>query len=276
MASSAKSTSSELTARVAAELEAALSPGAHLLLGLSGGIDSVSLLHILKQLSPRLQFSLGAVHVHHGISPNADDWAGFCESLCRELAVPLAVERVNVGRFSDLGPEGAARAARYEAFASHECDFLALAQHRDDQAETLLLQLLRGAGVLGLSGMPPVRPGRETHKGVLRPLLGASRAEIKAFAAARSLQWIQGPKQQQQRTGTEFHPSAGAPAMRNGYRMPKVHGALGFHLGEGANFSIYWAPGNSWLQHGTRLKFRPFRPWGFSQKHAGPIFPRGG
>ncbi|OGA27979.1 MAG: tRNA lysidine(34) synthetase TilS [Betaproteobacteria bacterium RIFCSPLOWO2_02_FULL_65_24] len=193
MASSGKSTSSDLPARVARELGGALFPAAHVVLGLSGGVDSASLLVILSELAERMQFSLRAVHVHHGLSANADCWAAFCESLCDRLGIRLAVERVDIAPYRSLGLEGAARAARYEAFAKHDSDFLVLAQHRDDQAETLLLQLLRGAGPAGLAGMP--RLGRSAQlmfprRGVLRPLLGTSRAEIEAFARERGLEWV--------------------------------------------------------------------------------------
>jgi tRNA(Ile)-lysidine synthase len=129
------------------------------------------------------------------LSPNADGWSAFCESLCRRLGLRLAVERVDISAYRSLGVEGAARAARYEAFARHESDFLVLGQHRDDQAETLLLQLLRGAGPAGLAGMPSIQtvaraPAAFPRHGVLRPLLGSSRAEIESFARKRGLEWV--------------------------------------------------------------------------------------
>ena len=107
---------------------------------------------------------LSAVHVHHGLSPHADDWAAFCAAACRERGVPLTVSRVVVARRGGESLEAAARAARYAAFAALDVDGVALAHHADDQAETLLLQLMRGAGPHGIAAMargtPAPRPGR--------------------------------------------------------------------------------------------------------------------
>src|SRR5262245_34437184 len=138
MGNSRKPRSSELPARVAAAIAPAISPGANLAVGLSGGMDSVALLAALAELAPSMAFSLRAVHVNHGISPNAGDWAAFCERLCARLGLPLEVETVDIAPFRALGLEGAARKARYEVFSRIDADFLVLAQHRDDQAETLL------------------------------------------------------------------------------------------------------------------------------------------
>ena len=134
-----------------------------------------------------MDFSLSAVHVHHGLSVNADAWALHCESVCGRLDVSLAVHRVTV-RLDGHGLEGAARAARHRVFAAQECDFLVLAHHRDDQAETLLFRLLRGAGAHGLAAM--AEQGRFGERDILRPLLGVSRAELHDWACARKLAWI--------------------------------------------------------------------------------------
>src|SRR5437773_1972727 len=157
MGNSRNSSSSELPERVAAVLAPKIFPGAHLALGLSGGLDSVALLSILLELAPALKFSLRAVHVNHGISPNAARWAEFCTGLCAGLRVPFQLETVDIGTYRGLGLEGAARRSRYGALAGVDADFLVLAQHCDDQAETLLLRLLRGAGLRGLAAMAPLR-----------------------------------------------------------------------------------------------------------------------
>ena len=183
---------------MAAHLREFLFPGAHVVLGLSGGMDSVCLLHILAELAAQLRFSLRAVHVNHGISSNARDWAAFCRAACKRLGIPLVVENVDVAPHRHLGPEASARAARWSALLSHDADFLALAQHRDDQAETLLLQLMRGAGPAGLAGMAghalPARfragPGQRQLR-VLRPLLDWGRSEIEAFVRSRNLEWVE-------------------------------------------------------------------------------------
>ena len=190
MASSRNSRSSSLAVGVAAALQPVVHPGAHLVVGLSGGVDSVTLLAILADLAPVMLFSLRAVHIHHGISPNASSWAQFCQDLCRRLNLPLKVERVRVDDYHRLGVEGAARHARYGVYAREEADFIVLAHHRDDQAETLLLQLLRGSGPLGMAGMPELRPLAGSRAGILRPLLGFARADIEAWARSRGLEWI--------------------------------------------------------------------------------------
>src|SRR5262245_2507802 len=138
MASTRKPSSSDLVSEVAARLAPSLPPGARLTVGLSGGVDSVVLLALLAELAPRLRFALAAVHVNHGISPNAPRWAQFCAELCRRMDVPLQVEDVDISPWRALGLEGAARRARYAAYARLRTDVLAIAQHRDDQAETLL------------------------------------------------------------------------------------------------------------------------------------------
>src|SRR5262249_40837360 len=191
MGNSRKPSSSELPERVAAAIAPAVSPGAHLVAGLSGGMDSVVLLSILARLARDMAFSLRAVHVDHGISPNSGDWARFCSALCARIAIPLQVEAVDISPFRGLGLEAAARRARYEVFARVDADFLVLAQHRDDQAETLLLRLSRGTGLRGLAAMSPVRSIEGTRVRILRPLLRVSRAEIEEFARARGLEWVE-------------------------------------------------------------------------------------
>jgi tRNA(Ile)-lysidine synthase len=154
-------------------------------------MDSVALLSALAELAPGMRFSLRAVHVNHGISPNAARWAAFCTELCERLRVPLQVEAVDVGLHRNLGLEGAARKARYEVFSRVDADFVVLGQHRDDQAETLLLRLLRGAGLRGLAAMSPSRSISGTRARLLRPLLDLPRADIEAYAREHKLEWIE-------------------------------------------------------------------------------------
>src|SRR3989339_2289440 len=154
MASSRKLNLTDLSERLAAQIAPLLPAHSSILIGLSGGIDSVVLLHLLHRLAPRFFWRLSALHVHHGISPNADAWADFCAGLCAQYAIPLHIERVDIAPLREHGIEAAARKLRHAAFARQACDFVALAHHADDQAETLLLQLLRGAGVKGAAAMP--------------------------------------------------------------------------------------------------------------------------
>lgn len=177
--------------KVAAALAPAIFPGAHLVLGLSGGLDSVTLLALLQSLAPTLGFSLRAVHVNHGISPNAAHWAEFCTALCNRSRVPLQLETVSIAPYQSLGLEGAARRARYEVFARIDADFMVLAQHRDDQAETLLLRLLRGSGVRGLAAIPSSRSLAGARSRLLRPMLAVSRSEIETYARSQELEWVE-------------------------------------------------------------------------------------
>jgi tRNA(Ile)-lysidine synthase len=148
----------------------------------------VVLLHLLKSLEPRYRYTLSAVHVHHGLSPNAHAWAAFCRRLCKQYRIPLTVRRVKVVK-AGKGLEAAARAVRYEVFRELKTDCVALAHHLDDQAETVLMNLLRGAGLRGASGMSS--KGKLQGKTVLRPLLGVSRASILAYANRHKLEWIE-------------------------------------------------------------------------------------
>lgn len=185
MAATRNSLSADLRARVGALLATRLRSDERLWVGLSGGCDSVVLLHLLS----RLGFGkLSAIHVHHGLSQNADAWAAFCAGYCERLGFPLSIRHVTVDASSGLGLEAAARAARYAAFAECSGDCLLLAQHRGDQAETVLFNLLRGTGVTGAAGMPVERRFGEMR--LLRPLLDVSRAEIESYAAAEGLAWI--------------------------------------------------------------------------------------
>ncbi|MHC8385775.1 tRNA lysidine(34) synthetase TilS [Pseudomonas sp. LB3P14] len=161
----------------------------------SGGLDSTVLLHLLAHLAKTESLpALNAIHVHHGLQAVADAWPDHCQSVCDALGVPLQVVRVQVQPGASL--ERAARDARYAAFieATQANEVLMTAQHRDDQAETLLFRMLRGAGVRGLSGMPRQRP---LGKGqLLRPLLDVTRAELEAYAAEHRLSWIEDPSNQ--------------------------------------------------------------------------------
>lgn len=156
-----------------------------LTLGLSGGLDSIVLLHLLCDCNKSLPFQLRAHHIHHGLSANADAWADFCADTCKKLNIPLTISKVNINKNSGLGIEAAAREARYNALLNENADFICVAHHQDDQAETLLLQLARGAGVKGLAGMPKYQDK------LLRPLLDVPRSALEAYAKEHNFAWIE-------------------------------------------------------------------------------------
>jgi tRNA(Ile)-lysidine synthase len=182
-----RSMTKTLVSQVAAALEASgLRKSAKITVGLSGGVDSVVLLHLLRRglrLPPK---RLSAIHVNHQISAHAASWATHCRRFCRELGVSLKVAKVDVPRGNST--EAAARHARHAVFASTAANVVALAHNRDDQAETLLLQLLRGAGPRGLAAMPVFRSGIPAF---WRPLLDVPRSEIESYALHHGLTWVE-------------------------------------------------------------------------------------
>lgn len=184
-----KRTRPELSRQVEACLSRHLKPGSHVRVALSGGVDSVVLLHVLAELASRLPFTLSALHVHHGLHPQADAWAAHCLALCDRLGIPCEVVRVNVVRHSAQGLEAAARQSRYAALVRPGADAVALAHHLDDQAETVLFQLLRGGEPRALAAMPEAR----LHAGMLlvRPLLGVPKPALIDYARQHHLEWVE-------------------------------------------------------------------------------------
>ncbi|GAB2180302.1 tRNA lysidine(34) synthetase TilS [Denitratisoma sp. agr-D3] len=152
----------------------------------SGGLDSTVLLDAAATFcaASNSRIQLSAIHVNHGLSPNADAWEAHCRAQCQARGIPFEAVRVAVDR-QRPSLEAEARRARYEAFVHVAADFILQAHHQDDQAETLLLNLLRGTGVLGAAGIPQ-RQGR-----VLRPLLACAQGELREYATRRGLHWIE-------------------------------------------------------------------------------------
>lgn len=193
MAASRSRPSPDLATVVESRLRGWLGGGQHLCIGLSGGRDSIALLHLAVAAAPRLGITLSAVHVDHGLSPNAENWANFCAERCAALGVPFRLARCSVAPVAGEGLEAAARRARYAAFAECTADALALAHHAGDQAETLLFRLLRGSGVAGASGMPASRVlagagGRPLR--LLRPLLEVAPQAISDYVAQHKLAFV--------------------------------------------------------------------------------------
>jgi tRNA(Ile)-lysidine synthase len=167
---------------------AMLAGGETVLVAVSGGADSVALLHVLTTLAPAWRLTLHVLHVDHGLRPDSGRDADFVRALGERLGVPVAVERVQVGPGS---LEAAARAARYAALAAWadrlDATRIAVGHTADDQAETVLMRVLGGAGVRGLAAIPPVR-GR-----VIRPLLDVRRTALREALAAAGMPWVEDP-----------------------------------------------------------------------------------
>jgi tRNA(Ile)-lysidine synthase len=179
---------------LSASLERTSARNTSICAALSGGVDSVVMLHGLASIARQAGIALTALHVNHGLSPSAYRWERHCRTLCRHLRVPLTVKRVKVPARRKQGLESAARTARYAALASSRSDFVALAHQLDDQAETVLLNLLRGAGLRGAAAMPEVGdlPAlSESSPRTLRPLLSVPREAIVAYAIANRLHWVE-------------------------------------------------------------------------------------
>jgi tRNA(Ile)-lysidine synthase len=199
-------------------------PSGTVAVALSGGRDSVALLDALAVTRAEHGHPLVAVHVHHGLSSNADAWAAFCTDLCAGYGVPLALRHVEVPRRPGTSLENEARIARYQALAEAAAACTAthvlLGHHRDDQVETLLLQLLRGAGPHGLAGMPPMRV-EATGVTWVRPLLDIPRTRIDAYVAQRRLRWV------------DDESNASAAHVRNALRHTVVPALLGIQAAAG-------------------------------------------
>ena len=189
MASTRQFSSATLLSDVVTQLRANVRPNSRVCVGLSGGRDSSVLLHLVVRAREDLAVRVGAIHVNHQISPNANSWAENCIELCAQLDVPLQIECVSVARDTGKGLEASARDARYAAFAKADADAILLGHHRDDQAETVLLQALRGTGLKGISAMPLAKPFR-ADKQIIRPLLDVAPQILADYAQANHLTWI--------------------------------------------------------------------------------------
>jgi len=168
----------------------------HIYVGYSGGVDSHVLLHLCASLDD-LRGKITAVYVHHGLQADASLWAEHCQKIAESLQVNFIELRVDATAVSGESPEEAARNARYAVLKPlvNANEMLMMGQHRDDQMETVLLQLFRGSGLRGLSGMPE---SAFFGKGLMvRPLLNVSKCDINQYAEDYDLHWIEDPSNQQ-------------------------------------------------------------------------------
>jgi tRNA(Ile)-lysidine synthase len=193
-------TNAALAAQFAQALDALRAQGEcpSVAIAYSGGLDSSALLHLAAQYAAASDITLFAFHVHHGISPNADAWLAHCEAACAALGVRFAARRVTLEK-SKSGVEAAARKLRYAALGAlcreHGVRLLLTAHHLDDQAETVLLQLLRGSGTAGLSGMDAANAAPELLGNpdlvMARPLLPVARLQLEAYVGAFGVAYVE-------------------------------------------------------------------------------------
>ena len=192
---SAATTAALSSAWLARHLSTLIGPlrGRRLCIAFSGGIDSTALLALAAPLRRSHHCRVRALHVHHGLQEAATQWAQDAATRCRKLRLSLTVRSVQIARTRGDSPEAAARLARYAAFSAELAagELLLLAQHQDDQLETVLLQLLRGAGPAGLAAMPVLAPCGAGQ--LVRPLLGVRRAQLEALVHAQGLSWSEDP-----------------------------------------------------------------------------------
>jgi tRNA(Ile)-lysidine synthase len=192
--------------------------------GYSGGADSSALLYALAQLRPRLRSKICAVHINHGLHRDAEAWEQHCAASCAHLDVALHSLRISVPRTTGEGLEAAARQHRYQAIEAllGDGDVFLTGHHREDQAETVLLNLLRSSGVDGLAGMPRTRP---LGPGLLaRPLLAFPLRSLRAYLEAEGIQWIQDPSNEETSHDRNFLRHRMMPLLES--RWPDASGRL--------------------------------------------------
>lgn len=202
----------------------------------SGGLDSTVLAHALASLAVGADIPVVAFHVDHGLHPDSARWRAHCESVANRLGVAYLSRSVEVDLDAGLGPEAAARTARYAALrnAMERGDWLLSAHHREDQAETLLLNLVRGSGPAGLAGIGAIR--RFGPGWLARPLLDADRSSLLAYAEAHDLLWIEDPSNTDRRFDRNFLRHEILPALQS--RWPDIAARLqrsASHAGEAAD-----------------------------------------
>lgn len=176
-----------------------LSSGSKVVVAFSGGLDSHVLLHILSRIATDYPISLSAIHIDHCLQEESGQWAAHCQQVCDGLDVPLVIRRVDIIQQRGMSLEAQARDARYAAIADElpAGGVCMTAQHLDDQSETVLLQLLRGAGVHGLAAMPMDKPFNNGK--LMRPLLNYSRKALQQYAGQHDLQWVEDPSNRDNR-----------------------------------------------------------------------------
>ena len=197
---------------------ASLAPqSGHFKVALSGGLDSVVLLHLFSRLQP---CNVTAHHVHHGLSDNADDWVGFCTKTCTSLSIPVTVSHVTIDKKNRTSLEALAREKRYAVLTEGFCEqnYLVTGHHQDDQLETVILALKRGAGLTGLQGIIAKQSLSAGH--LIRPLLNFSRQQLECYAKQFELTWIEDESNTDQKFDRNFIRHSITPLLKS--RWPAI------------------------------------------------------
>ncbi|GEM_PF-194401 len=229
-----------------------LPSGSRILLGLSGGVDSVTLADALLRLAPEAGWELHALYVNHGLRPEAETEATELEAYCEKIGLSYRTVRVAIAK-DGRSPEEAARHARYDALNAHAAEIgathLALAHHADDQLETILFRWVQGAGASGIKGMRPLRE-QKAGPPVVRPLLEVSRADIEAYHAERSLPSWEDLTNRDPSIPRNLLRQRVVPVLKQ--LNPRLLESLPFHLD-------LLSAENDWLEHAAREAETPLR-----------------
>jgi len=203
------------------------------LIAYSGGLDSHVLLHLMAGVREITNCDIRAIYVNHGLQKEAEAWGQHCQKICKELSIPCDIVKLNLRHKKGKSLEALARDARYQSLAEslQTDEVLLTAQHLNDQAETLLLQLFRGAGVDGLASMPRSSQfGKGQH---IRPLLDFSRLDLQHYAEANQLRFIEDPSNQDQRFDRNFLRMDIMPQLEQRWQgISKVLSRVAQHQGE--------------------------------------------
>jgi tRNA(Ile)-lysidine synthase len=212
--------------RICQNLESALTelPAGPVAIAFSGGLDSSVLLHALAGSARARERGLRAIHVDHGLHPQSSDWATHCERFGQECGIPVLLLKACIKSRRGLGLEAAAREARYASFEEvlGENEILAFAHHQDDQTETVLLKLLRGAGPEGLGAMRELR--RLGKAWAWRPILGIRRDDLQRYSEQAGLAWLDDPSNDDAQIDRNYLRRDVLPSLRE--RWPRADASI--------------------------------------------------
>lgn len=207
-----------------------VTPTSSCVVGVSGGIDSMVLLHWISQNLDKFSVPIKVMHINHKLHPDSDKWANFVKMTCDNLNLPVEIKDVVVSNYGK-NVEFAARTARYTEFCNSGADILILAHHMNDQIETFFLKLFRGSGIRGLKSMPTVTPcWFDNNVKVVRPLLNVSRSTVEAYAAYNDIKHVEDPSNKNMRYDRNYIRNAIWPVIVNRFDIADINIAKSIDL----------------------------------------------